>query len=77
MTLRLRNPTRIRLFSSRLQRHLDGGEAVRITEDEARDLEGGAVFKVEKVEPPAERETVRRGSKRAEVSRPPVREKRG
>lgn len=71
----LHNPTEYTLPCYRINRVLDADESVEITDEEAADLEDGAVFRVERGSP--KRETVKRGGKRAEVTKAPERETRG
>ena len=71
----LYNPADCRLPCPRLDRFIDAGERIKITDEEAADLEHNPVFRVER--PAAKRETVKRGSKQAEVTRAPKRETRG
>lgn len=69
------NPADCRLFCVRLQRLIDAGERVEITDAEAADLENTPVFRVER--PAPKRETVKRGAKQVEVTGAPKRETRG
>lgn len=75
---RLRNTATMRLFCARLERFLGAGEAVQISEAEAKDLESNPVFVVEQ-EPSAtpQRTEGKRGGRRAEQTSAPRRETRG
>lgn len=74
---RLHNPTEYRLSYDRIGSLLAPGETVEITDEQADALEHNTVFVVErKLSSKPERKTVKRGSKRAEVSKAPVRETR-
>jgi hypothetical protein len=71
----LRNPTEYRLSCPRLgDGFIDPGESVEITDEQADELQDGPVFIVERGAP--KRETVKRGGKRAEVTKAPERETR-
>ena len=72
----LHNPTEWRLFCFPLQRFLEPDETVRISEEQARSLDG-TVFVVEAPSSTPKRETVRRGAKQVEVTRAPRPETRG
>lgn len=71
----LRNPTEYRLSCPLVgDGFIEPGEAVEITAEQADALQDGAVFIVDRSAP--KRETVKRGSKRAEVTKAPERETR-
>ncbi|GAC1535719.1 MAG: hypothetical protein NVS3B1_30040 [Marmoricola sp.] len=79
----LHNPTDTKLFCHRLQRILEAGEKVEITDEEATDLKDGQVFVVDADDSASEsedapkRETAKRGTKAAGVTSTPDMETRG